>query len=320
MLNILHLEKDCYSQRTLQKIEEVGLVNYLNTESQVEFINHLENNKYDVIFAKLGLAINKQVIDLLPSLKCIVTPTTGLNHIDLKTAEKNNIAVISLKGEVEILKEVRSTAEHTWMLLLSLIRNLPSALEDVKQGGWQRKPFLADELDGKTIGIIGFGRLGKIIASYALPFNMKVLATDTDKMAFNDKPVHIKEVGLKQLLIESDIVSLHIPSNETNKNFLDSDKFELMKQGTVLINTARGEVIDEKALLSSLKNNKIKAAAVDVLDDDSIWEEKSPKNHALIQYAQQNSNLIITPHMGGYGQVSIEKTRDFITDKFINNI
>jgi D-3-phosphoglycerate dehydrogenase / 2-oxoglutarate reductase len=313
---LLHLEKNLYSVKSLMHLEESFNVDYFDVDNQSVFVDHLFKNKYEIIFAKLGLHFNQEVFLLQPGLKYIITPTTGLNHIDLQNAEKRNIQVISLKTETVFLKNVLSTAEHTWGLLLALIRNIPSAFQDVRDGYWRRSPFMANELDGKTLGIIGYGRLGKQVAKYGKAFNMNVIAYDISEEAFSEPQG--KAVDLRSLLLKSDIVSLHIPFNEANRKFIDQNKFNLMKDTSVFINTSRGEVVNEDDLLRSLQNNIIKGAAVDVLDSDSSWDGKSPSNK-LINYSKDYENLIITPHIGGYGADSIQKTRAFIMEKFLKN-
>lgn len=316
-LNILHLERDCYPESALNRLENIGNLESFETDSHTELLSYVEGEKVEVIFVKLGLSIDKELMKHLPDLKYIVTPTTGLNHIDLNFAKEKNIKVISLKGESEFLKSITSTSEHTWGILLGLIRNLPQAYSDVLEGNWRRRPFMASELFGKTLGIVGYGRLGKIVAQYGEVFSMNVLVNDIDLSVFEASPYIQTE--LSQLLAESDVVSIHIPSNEENHHFINEQLFSQMKNGSVFINTSRGEVIDEKALLNYLENGKLAGAATDVLEGDSTWSSKSLPHHPLVEYAKTNSNLIITPHMGGYGKESIERTRAFITDKFISS-
>lgn len=315
---ILHLEKNRYSNESLNKLKIKFDVTYLETNSQDELINFLREDNYFAIFTKLGLEFNQEAIDSQSSLKYLITPTTGLNHIDLNHANAKGVSVISLKGEKELLNSIKSTAEHTWAILLMLIRNLDGAFKDVKNGFWRREPFLASELDGKTIGIIGYGRLGKIIAKYADAFGMKVIAYDTNTKVFLNEDINNSNINY--LLSESDILTLHIPSNKENYNFMDSVKLNKLKKNVVIINTSRGEVIDEVAFLKFLQENKMASAAIDVLHGDSSWAEFSPKDNELIKYANSNKNLIITPHMGGYGKTSINRTRDFIVDKLIKLI
>ena len=311
---ILHLEISKYSKTDIEELKNNFDVIFLNTNSQAEFKNIKKQNNFFGIFTKLGLEINKEILSMQPHLKYIITPTTGLNHIDIDYAENNGITVISLKGEEEFLKTIRSTAEHTWAILLMLMRNLDLAFKDVKNGFWRREPFLAEELDDKIIGIIGMGRLGKMIVNYAEVFNMKVMAYDINPKVFKNSKVRFTPLNL--LLSKCDILSIHIPSDKKNYNFIDSEKISLLKKEAFIINTSRGEIIDEDALLQALVNKEICGAAIDVLQGDSSWGELSPKQNNLISYSKYNDNLIITPHMGGYGKTSIYRTREFITKKF----
>jgi D-3-phosphoglycerate dehydrogenase len=321
MEKLLHLESNRYSVRSINKLKKIYDVVFLQTNSQIELTEFLNNNNFSCIFTKIGLEINVDIIKSQSNLKYIVTPTTGLNHIDVDFARNCSINIISLKDDTEFLRTIKSTAEHTWGLIISILRNISSAFDDVKLGNWRREPFIAEELNGKTIGIIGFGRLGKIVAEYAKVFSMNVIVYDIDSKAYDNSSKNIKiSSSVDQLIMESDIISIHIPSNKNNYKYFDSNKINMMKNEAYLINTSRGELIDEIALLSSLKNKKIKGAALDVLDGDSSWGIKSNSDNKLIDYSIKNKNLLITPHMGGYGKQSIFRTRDFITEKFLNRI
>ena len=318
MLRLLHLEPKRYEDDLLLKLEKNFSVTCFEPRSQEELNDFVNDERFECIFTRLGISINHEVISKQPNLKFIVSPTTGLNHIDLSLAKEKSIDVISLKGETKFLENVRSTAEHTWAILLSLIRNINDACIDVKLGSWRREPFIADELDGKKIGIIGYGRIGKMIARYASAFNMKVLVHDTDPNIFYDSSTDILPISSpEEIFKESEIISLHIPYSLENIDYVDSKKINLMREGAYIINTSRGELIDEEALLVALSDGKIKGAALDVLQGDSAWEESSDPKNKLVEYAKRNTNLIITPHMAGYGEVSISKTRRFITEKFL---
>lgn len=317
-MRILHLESERYPKKVLDKLDEVAELENFNCHSQKELYQKVKQENYDVIFTKLGLNIDKKVINYLPFLKWIITPTTGLNHIDVQEAEKRNIKIVSLKGEVEFLSTIKSTAEHTWALLLTLIRKLPQAIYSVHQENWARDKFIAYELAGKKLGIIGYGRIGKIIATYANAFDMQVIAYDINTDQFENKPefVNISET-IEELLEESDVVSLHIPNSIDNNYFFNKDLFDKMKPGSIFINTSRGELLEENELLHSLQNGLLSGVAIDVMDGDSVWEKKIPASNSLIEYSKYNRNLIITPHIAGYGKESILKTRKFITAKFL---
>lgn len=317
MLKILHLESVCYSQNILDELNLNFQLVCLDIESQSDLAQHLRTEHYFGIFTKLGLMLDSEALESQKDLKYIISPTTGLNHIDIEYCRRNQIEIISLKGESNFLSQVKSTAEHTWMLILAMIRNFPVSYESVLNGKWDRRPFPADELDGATIGIIGFGRLGKIVANYAHAFGMKVLVTDRIQFSKLDLGI-AQQVPLEVLLAESDIVSLLISYDTDNLKFLGRKEFDMMKRGSYLVNTSRGEMIDESALVDCLDSGKIKAAALDVLNNDSAWSNHISKDNVIFNYAQNNSNVILTPHMGGFGLASIKKTRAFVAEKFLS--
>lgn len=318
-MKALHLESYNYSLEKLEVLENELKLFQKEFKTQDELINHLSETQYNVIFTRLGLNLDANTLSTQKNLLFIVTPTTGLNHIDLDYCKEKSIEVISLKGEIEFLAKVKSTAEHTWALLLALVRNIPYAFQQVKNDIWERHNLMADELDQKTIGIIGYGRLGKIIARYAEAFEMDILVNDTRDIS-NEVKKNEKIVNIDELLESSDIVCLMINYEKNNIDFIDRVKLYKMKNNAILINTSRGEMVDELALIDALKNKEIALAATDVLKNDSVWNGKLEKVPEIIEYSKHNDNLIITPHMGGYGESSIRKTRDFITDKFINQL
>lgn len=318
-LRVLHLEAYNYSAAKLQLLEREFYFCQENLKDQTSLLLHLSENQYDVIFTRLGLNLDAEALSTQSRLKYIVSPTTGLNHIDLDFAVANNIRVISLKGEVEFLAGIKSTAEHTWALLLALIRKLPGAVTQVKNDVWERHNLMATELDGKTIGIIGFGRLGKIIARYADAFGMRILVNDVRDVT-SEVSGDYTIVSIDNLLHESDVVCLMISYNNHNIDFIDESKIREMKTNAVFINTSRGEMVNETALVRALETNKIAGAAIDVLKNDSTWSGTLRDPPLLIEYAKSHDNLIITPHMGGYGKTSILKTRDFVTDKLLLQI
>lgn len=315
---ILHIEPDVYSKESKSLLEDYAKVDYRQCNSQLEFEKLVSRTQYDVIFMKLGIFFGNESLAKCRKLKYIVTPTTGHNHIDEDGVLKRKIKIISLRGENEFLNTVFATAEHTLGLLLSVLRFIPQSHNDVLLGNWRRNIWQGRELHGETIGIIGYGRLGKMVVKYALSFGMKVIVYDIDDDILIDDIRVLRVKNLEDLLENSFVVSLHVPLNKDTNRFFSKDLLNCMRNGSILINTSRGELIDEDALLSSLKNNHLAAAALDVLVDDVCWGEKVQDSNKLIEYASSHNNLIITPHIGGYTSASINKTRDFVTHKFIN--
>lgn len=317
-MKVLHLEYHEYPAELLKILEERHEVEKYVCETQQQLYEKLKRDSYEAIFIRLGLMFDQRAIELQPELKYIITPTTGLNHIDTETARVRNIEVVSLKGEQAFLASVKSTAEHTWALLLTLIRRIPQARESVLNDEWKRELFLSDELDGKKIGIIGFGRLGKIVARYGQAFGMEVLVYDKDEAAYRDRESAVRQVTLHDLLTQSDYIVLLISFSKENEDFINADKFQLFKEGAYFVNTSRGEMVDEQALLSALQNGKLRGAALDVLKNDSSWSPRIMGSKDLLDYARSNPNLIITPHAGGYGKESTRKTKTFIVNKFLS--
>jgi D-3-phosphoglycerate dehydrogenase len=318
-MKILHLEANRYPDESLLALNKRNTVEAHHCSDQKALESLLASNQYDVIFTRLGLRIDRQVMTLQPGLKYIVTPTTGLNHIDMEAAAARGVRVISLKGETSFLDSIKSTAEHTWALLLALVRHIPAAHQHVLDGGWDRGPFLSDELDGRVLGIIGLGRLGRIVARYGKAFGMTVKAYDADPNQGKSE-TFVEMVDLQTLLQSAHYVVLLISWSKGSENFMDRDKFAQMREGAWFVNTSRGELVDEDALLEALHSRRLSGAALDVLRDDSAWSGKSEGSAPLLAYAREHSNLLITPHMGGYGKDSIARTRAFVTQKFLEVI
>ena len=265
----------------------------------------------DVLWVRLRHRIDAAVMNAAPRLKFIATPTTGLNHIDLAEAERRDIQVLSLRGETEFLKDVRATAEHTVGLLLALLRHTAAATASTLYGEWNRDLFKGGELYGKTAGVIGYGRLGRLVAHYLSAFGMRVLACDPHVDPTTAAP-GVEFVSLRHLLQESDVVTLHVNLCAETTGFFGSAEFAAMKRGAWFVNTARGELVDETALLAVLENGHLAGAALDVLGDERAT---GMGDHPLIDYARRHANLLITPHIGGCTKESMEKTELFLADK-----
>jgi len=249
---------------------------------------------FDCFLTPLGVRSSAEVISRATRLKLIATPTTGTDHIDLSAAAAQGIAVFSLREDRELLNEITSTAELAWALLLAVVRRLPHAFESVKSGRWESAPHRGHQLSGKTLGVLGYGRLGQFVAEYGTAFRMAVLVCDNK--SHSNLPSGIKQVGFEDLLRGSDVLSIHIHLTEENRNLFDQRAFQMIKPGTVLINTSRGAIIDEGALLDSLRNGRLAAAGVDVMCGE---ERADIANHPLVQYARSHHNLVISPHIGG---------------------
>jgi D-3-phosphoglycerate dehydrogenase / 2-oxoglutarate reductase len=318
-IRILHLEPQCYPTEALDRLRAVGALDLLDEPERDALLRQLDACSYDAIFVRLGCSVDRAIFDRQPRLRYVVTPTTGLNHIDLAETERRGIQVISLAGEAAFLDTIRSTAEHTWGLLLTLVRRIPILTTEVQSGTWQRSGRMADELDGSALGIVGYGRLGRMVAGYGHAFGMRVIAYDRDP-SVQGVDARVEWSTLDGLLQAADVVSLHITGSIENFQFFDAERFALMKPGALLINTSRGEVVDETALLAVLESGHLGGAALDVLAGDSGWPGRAPHRHPLIDYARTHDNLLITPHSGGYGRSSIYRTREFVLHRFLESL
>lgn len=265
----------------------------------------------DILWVRLRHQLDEDLMSCAPRLKVIVSPTTGLNHIDLEAAARRNITVLCLRGETEFLRDIRATAEHTLALMLALMRRLPAATRHVQSGGWNRDLFRGNELCGKTVGVVGYGRLGKLVSRYVQAFEARVIVTDP----YVNEPAlepGLKLTPLLRLLREADIVTLHVNLNAETKGFFGQEQFGAMKRGAWFVNTARGELIDEAALLKALKSRQLAGAALDVLNNEPC---PNLREHPLVVYSRRHPNLLITPHLGGCTSESMQKTELFMAEK-----
>lgn len=308
-IRILNAEPENYSREAKTILESFASVDeeVLDRKALMDKISD-----YDVLIVRLGHRIDGEIVDSGCRLRAIATATTGLDHIDIETAKEKGIAIISLRGERAFLDTVTATAEHTFVLLLALTRHLPQAFESVKMGEWNRDKFRGTELQGKVIGIVGYGRLGRLVGNYSKAFGMRVLAFDP-YVTIRDQ--NIRQVDFSDILDKSDIITFHVPLSSETYKMVSHKEIQRMKRGILIINTSRGDVLDEEAILDGLRSDKLRGAAFDVLSGEmergSDWLCSNP----LWKYVQNKDNVIITPHIGGATSESMKATEIFIAKK-----
>ena len=308
MLRVIVAESEGFSPEARKILAEAAEVRLLDLDRPQLLASAAEA---DVLWVRLRHRIDREVFGAAHRLKAVASPTTGLNHIDLAEAERRRIRILSLKGETAFLRTVSATAEHTVGLLLALIRSIPAAAAHIRAGGWNRDLFRGHELQEMTAGVVGYGRIGHLVASYLCAFGVRVLAFDPRPdldAAEND----VALVPLETLLAESNIVSLHADLSTANSGFFGAREFATMKPGSWFLNTARGELVDESALLAALETGKLAGAALDVLCDEC---STGMSGHPLVEYAKRNNNLILTPHIGGCTAESMAKTEVFLAGR-----
>jgi D-3-phosphoglycerate dehydrogenase len=257
-------------------------------------------NAIDIVIAPLGYFWGEEKINLAPNLKIIASNTTGVPHIDVEYAKQKEIQVLSLKDESAFLSSITPTAELTWGLLIALVRKIAPSFEFVRKGNWDRRPFGGVSMLSKmSLGVAGLGRLGSRVASYGICFGMKVRYFDPNVAGTDIENVE-RVNTLEELVKQSDVVTIHIPHEAETENLFNEDVLSRFKQGSYLINTSRGELVDHKALLKYLENGTLGGVAMDVFEGEFEKEfTHNFKNHPLLIYAKENDNLLITPHIGG---------------------
>lgn len=256
-------------------------------------------SKYTILVPHLYLNLSSKLIGQAKNLKYLFTPSTGTNHIDLQAVKESDINFYCLSDNADFISEISSTAELAWLLILSANRRIiPLNRRVISENSWKNNDIRGYQLKNKTIGIIGFGRLGKMVYEYAKSFDMNILIYDIDENSVLGYENHV--IDFDGLIKSSDIITLHPKLNETSFEMINKRSISLMKDGVIIINTSRGDVINSEDLLSSLESGKVGFAALDVLKNE-FHSGKLP-NDPLIEYAldQNNSDkILITPHAGG---------------------
>lgn len=303
-MRILVTESEGMSDRAISTLREVGHVELadLDRDGLMQAVSST-----DVLWVRLRHQIDAEVLRAAPRLRMIASPTTGLDHIDLEAANSAGIEVVSLRGAQALLADIRATSELTLALVLALLRHVPAASADVNVGRWERDRFKGRELFRSTVGIVGYGRLGKIVARYLAALGANVIACDPNGIA----DAAVEEATFDELLRRADVVTLHVPLSEATRNLIGRRELSAMKPGSVLINTSRGEIVDEAALLDALTTSHLAGAALDVISGERSGGMSS---HPLVRYAADHPNLLITPHIGGCTYESMARTEEYVAN------
>lgn len=275
-------------------LESTGEVTYMEDPSKEEVISVIGG--YDAIFTnpnKSKVFIGKDILDAANKLKVICTASTGTNHIDKLYAEELCLPILSLTEERDVINRISSTAELAFSLTLASLRHVVKSHKAVLEGEWNYEKYIGRQMNCLTIGIIGYGRLGSMYSKYCRVFDSRVLVYDPYKKV-DDKGIEQVE-KLEFLLQASDIISIHVHVTEETIGMIDKACFDIIKKDVVIVNTARGDIVNEIDLVTFLKSNPDARIATDVLADEIRNRENSP----LLKYALKSEQVIITPHIGG---------------------
>ncbi|MEI8010994.1 MAG: phosphoglycerate dehydrogenase [Candidatus Omnitrophota bacterium] len=239
---------------------------------------------YDALIVRSGTQVTAEIIDAAARLKVIGRAGVGLDNVDLKAATKKGIIAMNTPGG-----NTTSTAEHAFSLIMALARNIPQAHGSMKAGKWERGKFQGVELYGKTLGVIGLGRIGSTVAKFAQGFGMSIKAYDPFLSAEMAAKRGIVMASLEDLFKNSDFITVHVPKTDETKGMIGEKEINLMKKTVRLVNCARGGIIDEAALVQSLASKRIAGAALDVYD-----EEPPAADQPLLKF----DTCVLTPHLG----------------------
>jgi len=284
-----------------EHLESFGEVTYEPDFHEVDF-NFFDVSGYDIIFCNPNKQSYKLDEFTLSNFKgTIITASTGLNHIDMDYCKSNNIKVLSLTKDYDLINDLPSTAELAFGLMCSMLRNIPNGFDDVKNGGWDYDKFMGHQLKGKIVGIIGYGRLGKMMETYCNAFGMTVKIHDPYE-GYDD---------LDLVLRESDIISLHVHVNDETKYMINKKMLVKMKKNSYIVNTSRGEIVNEKDIIEYLKKGHLKGYSSDVIEDEYGNRNESP----ILKGIKEGLNIIVTPHVGGMTWEGQQKAYRWAIDK-----
>lgn len=239
---------------------------------------------YEILVFRSRTKVDQELIDRGERLKILARYGVGLDNVAVEYAIKRGITIVNAPNAPS-----RSAAELTIGLMLALARRIPLLDREVKTGKWPKGKYMGVELYGKTLGVIGFGRIGRLVAQYARALGMNVITSDVIDVSKEAEKIGARQVGFEQLLRESDVISIHVTLNPSTYRMLDDARLSLVKDNAMLINTSRGEVIDVDALLKHI--DRLWGAALDVLP------EEPPKSEKLLKLIS-HEKVIVTPHIG----------------------
>lgn len=260
---------DDMEETVVKEISKMGKVKYKP--------NHSELANTEFIIVRSATKVNADLLDKAPKTKFVARAGVGLDNVDQKECEKRGIEVYNTPNASS-----NAVAELALGLIFSLLRNIPKADKTTKEGKWEKKSLVGSELSGKTLGIIGYGRIGSLLGQKAMTLGVKVIASSKEK-----PPEGVEFLSLEEVIKRSDIISIHAPLTNETRGMVNEAFISKMKKNAILINTSRGEIIDEKALFNALKEKKIAGAALDVFSKEPYTGELATLE-----------NVVLTPHIG----------------------
>lgn len=320
-MKIVMFEVEEWEKETFRKLEEAHEVEFTHERLTKENASRFSGAR--IISPFIYSDLDAQVLRQFGNLKLIATRSTGFDHIAMDVCGEKGITVCNVPSYGE-----HTVAEHVFGLLLAISHNLVEAVDRTRRGDFSQVGLEGFDLRGKTMGVIGTGDIGKCVINIAAGFSMQVLAFDVRpdlKFAENRK---FQYVDFDELLGRSDIITLHVPANEKTRNLIDEKAFNKMKNGVILINTARGTVVKVQAMVRALSEGKLKAAGLDVLPEEPVIREEAELLRSIFRKEQDMStllsnhillrlrNVVITPHSAFNTREAVQR----ILDTTLSNI
>ncbi len=299
------LEPLDFSEEASQLLSKIGSISFFGGDNLEKFLKPL-----DVLFVRLSYRVDSVFLSKAPNLSWVVTPTTGHTHLDADALKQRNIRVVSLRGEQQFLRSIRATPEHTFGLLLAILRHVPVAVQKIAANQWDRYGCRGEELFGNSVGIIGLGRVGERVAFYCEHFGASVNWYDPFCSHENNKWKRFFSV--ESLIRESRAIVLCASHSTEHGRILKRSEVELLV-GRYFVNTARAELVDCEALFDIAKANRLAGLALDVIEDETSLISLTRWKEIIL-----NRNIIITPHIAGATFSAMEKTEIFCAKKLLS--
>ena len=264
-----------------------------------------------ILDASMKLAFEAERLAKMSGLELVITATTGADHIDGRALEARDIPLLTLAGQKEFLRDITPAAELSWLLLMACARRLRGAIRHVEEGGWDRQSFPGLMLRGRSLGIVGCGRIGGWMSRYARAFGMRVRGHDPyQEVSQGD----FEPMTLEEIFSENDFVSVHVPYNDETRDMITAAQLQRMRVPAVLINTSRGAVVNEGDLLAGLESGRPAFLGVDVVEKEPEIEKS-----LIWRYARDHDNVIITPHIGGFSPDALKEVLRFTASRIVEH-
>lgn len=319
---IAFVETGNHQEQIKESLSKFGEIT-IHPERLEEVIDRVKN--VEILSTFIHSRVDKNILDTMPNLKLIATRSTGFDHIDTESAFKKNISIANIPFYGE-----NTVAEHTFALIMALTRNIHRAYIRTQKKDFSLEGLIGFDLKGKTLGVIGAGHIGFYVIKMAKGFGMNVLAYDVNQNHFLAEVLGFDYVDMNYLLENSDIITLHAPYNKKTHHLINKNNIVKIKKGALLINTARGGLVDTSSLIWALDQGILSGAGLDVLEGEELIAEElealtTASKEALAtlirdQFLLNRENVVITPHIAFYSKEAVERIwkttfeniRDFI--------